>query len=530
MKRILFLIIMVLSSAVAVTAQEVLVVKMKDGREFTFKNGIENSSVYFWGSATKGEEHAEFTPLDQSAQWQPELEGLRVADYSKSSGQYAVAIAWPRMSDLPESARMGICIGKEPNVSVENCDTIYYAPLFTYIESLSNQRSLFIEQLLPIYSTGPKHTNSYYVLLGDSLTFFRGNLQYKWTGTRVSNNDSSEKLSWMNYPLTNGETYYYRIFANLPYNERTENAVFYGPEMSFRVPNLKADAGYDNGDIYFSDDAWASFMQHFPADMTSYKLAIWQKVLHSLQKKWEATLDASPYDLATATKLTFDDGIAYFLPEVPEAFYTWMSSRELVINASHESEYCSAEISVNNLNVPQTSFEIVNDVDASLEIPSNSYLVCTPAVYENSSNRNVSFYFNFSEAVPGIRYKLTITFAPETRYTPEQDETGKYIGENASHFLPAPLRIYSAPLTSKGNTITPWGAFTGTNLLARYETVATAKDVFELYDEKYNFSCSVLRVESNARTSQLNRSQTNEVHIAEVRLTPILNNEEEVPQ
>ena len=32
------------------------------------------------------------------------------------SGQYAVAIAWPLVRGVPRCARMGICIGREPNV------------------------------------------------------------------------------------------------------------------------------------------------------------------------------------------------------------------------------------------------------------------------------------------------------------------------------------------------------------------------------------------------------------------------------
>lgn len=540
MKRILFLIITVLSSAVAVMAQEVLVVKMKDGREFSFQNGIEHTNVYFWGTATEGEERAEFTASDYSTQWQPELEGLRVADYSRLSGQYAVAIAWPRMSDLPTSARVGICIGREPNVSAEHCDTTYYPVL-------SENNASFAEQLLP--REQPEHIESCYVLMGDSVTFFRGNInsgKRKWAGTRVPTGESNyDYLPWIDYPLTKGETYYYRIVASLPYNqpyniEEPAEALFYGPEMSFRVPNLKADAGYDNGDIYFSDEAWASFMQHFPADMSTSKQETWKTMLRSLQHKWEATLDASPYDLSTSTKLTFDDGVAYVLPEVPEAFYTWMSTRELVINAA-TTELYSSKMMEDRYNifemVPITSFEVVDNIDAAWEIPSNSYVVCTPVVYKNTSNLNSSVNFNFTEAVPGLRYRLTITLAPETRFTPEKDDEGNYIGENASHFQPVPIRISYGLLQQTSNSsvasYTPWGyvpryTIIKINGMSSYETAATAKDVVEIDDEQYDFSCSVLNIQSSAAVSKLrNGLQTNELHIAEVRLTPIPNNEEE---
>ena len=523
MKRILFLIITLLSSVMAVTAQEVLIVKMKDGRVLSFPNGIEYTDISFWGTATKGEEQAEFMASDESSQWQPACEELHVSDYSHVSGQYAVAIAWPLVRGVPRCARMGICIGREPNVSAENCDSIYYP---AYNPNYPTANDLLAEALFP---RSAEHPYCCYTLLGDSLTFFKGNNdsgKRQWLGTRVSTEQwaVNDRFPWFNCPLENGETYYYRVIANLPYNENTDEAFFYGPEMSFRVPNLKADAGYDSGDIYFSDEAWASFMQYFPADMPADKSATWQKVMRSLQQKWEATLENSPYDLTTATKLTFDDGIAYVLPEVPEAFYTWMSTRELVIHASQESEYCSAEINVNNQKEPQTSFEIVSNVDASWDIPSNSYLVCTPAVYEGvTSNISASVYFNLSEAVPGIRYKLTITLAPETRYTPEKDESGNYIGENASHFLPVPIRIDSYSLASTGSNVTPFGILgRRTSVESKYTTAAIAKDVIVHDEEMFDFSCSLLNIQSTPSRSQLNRgTQTNELHIAEVRLTPI---------
>ena len=167
----------------------------------------------------------------------------------------------------------------------------------------------------------------------------------------------------------------------------------------------------------------------------------------------------------------------------------------------------------------------MEDVDASWGIPSNRYIVCTWN-QEISNNNDTGILFNLTEAVPGVHYKLTVTFAPETRYTPEQDGEGNYIGDNASHFQPVRMRIsYGVPSQTASTNNTPWGFLNrGTTIKVDnsnyYTTSATALDVVEIGG--IDFSCSLLSIESNVMTSQFRKGlQTNELHIAEVRLTPI---------
>ena len=480
-------------------AQETLVVKLKDGRTLKYNNGVETTDIHFFGTDKEGEEINSFVPISENESF--DIEGLQVTDYALKDGNYAVAIAWENNLKLPEYSRMGICIGRTQGVTTENCDTLFY----------TRYNSLYPQECLA---------------LGD-VSIFKGFSSTDWQGDWYENTyQEIVSYAWCNYPLQPGETYYYRIIADMYSTGLTDGFVqFVGPEQSFRIPKLKADAGYNNGDIYFSDEAWSKFYQHFPEDMSSNMKKVWQKSLTSLQQKWEETMDVLPYDITTATDLTFDDGVVHILPEVPEAFYTWMSQREIVITAVDTTEYASTIVKNNNNKYASTSFEIVDDVDSSFGIPSNSYIICTPNSDYNSYDSYI--LFNLTEAVPGVNYKLTVTFAPETRYTPEQDGEGNYIGDNAYHFLPVRLNMsYVVPSQTSGS-ITPWGYINSTKSIkfegtSYYTTSAASLDVVEVEDLNYDFACSVLQINSSVQRSQLNKGlQTNELHIAEVRLTPI---------
>ena len=516
---------MALSSAVATRAQEVLVVKLNNGRELSFPNGIERTNVYFWGNATEGEPRTEFNAADSSTIWEPQFEGLRVADYVTLEGKYAVAIAWLRPSELPSTARMGICIGREANVSVENCDTLFY--------TTSQWESKELASWLLSANANQSSSDGQYLLLGDSLTFFSTSQDMRqWSGTRVQQQLYNQPWSWRNYPLSNGETYYYRVFASVPYEAvagSDAEAFFYGEEQYFRIPNLKADAGYTNGDIYFSSEAWTEFYKHFGSYEMSeeQKEVLEQQTLPKLQKKWEATLGALPYDLSTATDFTFDDGIVHILPAIPKAFYEWICKREIVVNSLQSGDFVSRNTIRNDELIPLTQIEQVVDADESWGVPGNRYMVCSPITYQGMSNRNSQVYVNLTEAIPGVHYKLSITFVPDT--------------------VDAPIRLYRGITSINQNDpvrddYTPWGYIKSTTMARRDNfimneeaeretnefTIAGISEESAMKVQKIEASnvdilaCSTLYIESNASIVQLRKgTQTNILRIAEVRLTPI---------
>ncbi|MBR1800129.1 MAG: hypothetical protein IJ767_01335 [Bacteroidaceae bacterium] len=521
-------------------AQEVIKVRLKDGTELQFPNGIETTDIHFWGTAREGEEMSILSAAQGNEEWT--VTGMQVADYTHQNNEYGVALVWMKDLNMPEAGCTGICIGRTPDVTMERCDSFFF-------ENIAHIYTNYFGSCVSRIPDSPTYGRPSYVLLGDSLQFFKGsngNGKTQWNGLDVQFSDLN--LNWCNYPLERGQTYYYRVVAIVA-NYYIEPGsvgqvvagipaeyeyIYYGPEHSFRIPNLKEDAGYTNGDIYFSDEAWATFLEHFPSDMTdNQRTALTTITLPALLHKWEATLETSPYDLSTATDLTFDNGIVHLLPAVPDAFWEWMSTREIVIGAGDTEEYASSLVLNYNEYVPGTSFDVVADVDATYGVPNNSYLVCNPVAY-NSSNRTTTVHFNLTEALPGVNYKLTLTLAPETRFTP--DAEGNYTEEERIHFQPAPFQIslgIPAVSTVVSTSTTSWGDVRrwtrATNPepnseIGENSSTFVATDALRTIElEGIDVATSVLQIQSTARASQITRgTQTSELRIAEVRLTPIL--------
>ena len=520
-------------------AQEIIKVRLKDGTELQFPNGIETTDVHFWGTAQEGDEMSILSAAQGNEEWA--LEGMQVADYAHQNNEYGVALVWMKDLNMPEAGRTGICIGRTPGVTMECCDTTFFE---NYYDRYNRDYFQTFVQRIPDRSAFgyPLH-----ILLGDSLQFFKASKSW-WNGLDLQFTGSS--LHWCNYPLERGQTYYYRVVAIVanyfiePGQEGQAVAgipaeyefVYYGPEQSFRIPDLKEDAGYTDGDIYFSDEAWATFFEHFPSDMTNnQRTALTTITLPALLHKWEATVETSPYDLSTATDLTFDNGIVHILPAVPEAFWEWMSTREIVIGAGDTEEYASSLVRDNyNEYVPGTSFDVVSDVDAAYGVPNNSYLVCNPVVFTYMTNVRSTVYFNLTEAVPGVNYKLTVTLAPETRFTP--DAEGNYTEEESTHFLPAPFQIFlgiPAVSTEVSAYTTSWGDVKRWTLAANPEpnteigekasTFVATEALRTIELEGIDVATSVLQIQSTALSSRIRQGiQTNELRIAEIRLTPVL--------
>lgn len=507
--------------AAAGYAQEMVTVTLKDGSVRKYPSGIETTNIRLWSGAGEG---GEMASLAGEVDPNPGLQDVAgVTAYDHSGSEWAVALTWYRDYAIPTVARTGICIGRTPGVTAATCDTLFYDYDTDEMKYLS----------LPWWVVNRNPNALRYVLLGDSLTFFRDN-KSNWKSSGLS----GEPYNWCNYPLQRGQTYFYRAFLQVPYvgnGNETGMSYNYGPEQSFRIPNLKEDAGYIRGDVDFSEEAWAEFYRHFPEDMSDEKrTALTRYTIPQLLWEWRATLEELPYDLANARDTTFDNGTVHILPAVPEEFWTWISTHEIVADMASLQVHLTDE---GGQWVPQTLLEWVTDVDPAWGIPENRYVVATPnpeVKLSNYRSYNDSVIVNLSEALPGIRYKLTVTLAPETRFTPEQDEEGNYIGENREHFLPVRFRMTCFPISTKGRW-TPWAWNFYDDTLARlrmstplrsddnsfyFTTSATELSTYEFTD--IDFSCSLLLINSDIRPSAHARgTQTGELHIAEVRLTPV---------
>ena len=65
---------------------------------------------------------------------------------------------------------------------------------------------------------------------------------------------------------------------------------------------------------------------------------------------------------------------------------------------------------------PSGAYQRVNDVDAKWGIPNNSYVSFDPT----TTTTNIYGTFHSNEVEPGMKYKLQVVFAPETREDKEQ--------------------------------------------------------------------------------------------------------------
>lgn len=535
MKRnIITTVLLACAAALTTQAQEVLLVRMKDGTTARFSNGIDAGTVRFWG-APEGKDLPQLAPTDfaeASAGEQPALgTDWHVADYCHRGGQYAVAIAW-RSSLMPASAKYAVCVGSEPGVNVENADTVFGLETTgrRWEFGQADDMTPSLQALLP----GQGEVN--YLLLGQRDQYG------SWHGTYIDleEDNGPQERCWADCPLLHGKTYYYRVATQVTGRPNAEQAqrgaeeqhwYFYGPEQHFRVPNLAGDDGYEAGGIYFSSDAWKKFCEHFPEGQT-----LPEHVIATLRAQWEAALETSPYDLAKATDITYDDGVVHLLPEVPEAFWTWMSTREIIVGAEQKEMYGS-QLTANNMTgefFPDTEFQVVANADPAWNFPGNSYLLASPLSYDwqKTPNLNPALLFDLSQAVPGVRYRLTVTFAPETRFTP--DAEGNYAPADSVHLLPTYVQMTaftpSTPNISSA-VVTPWGYATrafnlqNPNPLAeettsRFIVSATEPRVVEMGE--VNLVGTYLKIYSNASNLSIRTGRyNNELRVAEVRLTPI---------
>ena len=285
--------------------------------------------------------------------------------------------------------------------------------------------------------------------------------------------------------LEYGKTYYYRYFIKIPI-EGHGDAVFYGPEYSFHIPKVMDDAGYYPEPMLTDVAISAAFPEPLKAPS--------KERIDSWWKEWRATEGGQKTDLsADVTTAEFDDGTGYRVNRLPDEFYVWLASREIVLNLL-EGEASST-----------TTPTLVSDVPSVWDLPRNSYVQFE--CQNNSVNAQVNWY---PELIPGVPYKFQITFAPETQL--ENND------ENVLAFLPTRVRIYLPDGKGSNNRLTNEDFEIPATEVATFsaDSVATQYFVPAHKDRMYVSVRSVVK-NSEVRNKRFNRI----IRIADIRFTPM---------
>ena len=473
-KKNSILLAVALICSIAATAQDAIVLHMKDGTIRRFPNGQrETTHIRFY----------DYVPTDIEGRYMGD-----VFDYTEHANgyitewnvnsvwhienQYAVGLFWK--DDFPQvfNVSHGLCLGTKPDLSIDNCEQKAYS---TDVQIKEDYRSTYT------YSFSREYPSCHYMIIGqkmakDMMMDARKNF---WLADTVNNR--------INVYLEPGQTYYYRTFAEGLVAGKTE--VFYGKERSFRVPRVMADFGYYPY-VRGTDEAVAAFNAHFPDG----NVITWDD-MEKFWNLWRASDEGKQIDLtADITTETFDDGTGYRLNRIPDEFYEWITQREVVIDAFDGLVAVSKVIDSYHQDVETVTRDSVDNVDVNWNVPGGKYIRFRPVI--NTINHDVTYSSN--EVAPGIRYKLVLNFAPETEY----DVTDT---EMANQLLPTIVNVYA-----NGNRIVDRKEIPTT------EPTAIVIDDFSpvgmTLDLKYETRVSAAQV----RSGKYNRT----MRIAEARLIP----------
>lgn len=392
-----------------------------------------------------------------------------------------MAICW--QDDVPDNfnARRGLCFGKTAGLSVENCDSLKY---FTHTDigwhrTTSDYRVYYTvigqQDILPAYSYSDLLSLRYRDIYSIQIT--------------------DKEHNWITTQLEPGQTYYYRTFAEGQVEEggQVHTAYFYGPEKSFRVPRVIADNDYFSY-VRPGKEAVDAFAEHFPDNVTP---PTWEQI-ETLWNEWRSTLEGAAIDLTADTSTEqFDDGTGYRLNHLPDEFYTWLTQREIVIDAF--DGLC--EISTTTYNgeeVETAEPQHVNNVDEAWGVPGGKYIRFMPVF----STVNHEVTYRSQEVVPGVHYQLTLNFAPETEY--------ENVDSTANDLLPTRVRITAE--SGKASNL----------LFENEEVAATELTTLEVGDFSATTMGLNLVYETRTTSTQVRRGTYNRImRIAEARLVPI---------
>lgn len=475
-KRNILLAVALLGGMTAVMAQNVTVMHMKDGSSREFFNGVKTSTnISFWGHQPDTIHSTyQYGTESQTAPWD-------VSYWARENHQYIVVLNWD--DDVPNQfkPRRGVCFSSQSGVDINNCEKA--------IETID------VDGLIDC----PSHL----AYIGNSLPDFilletvYGNRQpYRPDSMGV------DKQNLIQTKLEYGKTYYYRTFAKgyISKNGQPDSVVFYSDEKSFRIPLLAEDCerypGSNFGSVCPEVAAWqAFFQQHFTTTPT------WN-LMGNLWQKWMATNEgAQVVDALPKTDLSFDDGELHLLNVVPETFYEWITTREVVANSMEQVLEISKIADPKNEgdSIETCLLTQVTDANPSYNLPNNSYIRMEP-VLESYVSHSVTFDLG-DAMIPDMKYKAMITFAPETRTE---------LADSTFLFRPSKVRIISYSLQN--------GKQRSTRIVSAEQVSGTEKTVLECDDVDALHSMRIeTRVSSREYTTTMNRI----FRISEIRLIPI---------
>jgi len=482
----------------------VIVVQRKDGTVQRFPHGIYKANVRFWGSEAEGQDveslspemNLEFPQIGFPGQQVTSAFSSQVTAFRKNEqGEYAVFLLWPHTA--PVSLPDQLCLGTQPQVDAQHCDSVF---------SVSVPKTYYYTDIETYCFIGLGADNLLGRLLAD------GQLK----GRYYSYSQPEQRLV---LPLRHGQTYYYRIAAHIP-SLRSDGGhdtlTVYGPEYSFRIPDLMTESDEvptliaKDGLVYPSPQAWEQYRTaHFEADVELPDAEAFGK----MWMQWRQTPQGQTLDTSTAVPHVYDDGTIHFLSAVPEAFHEWAMSREIIITDLADTN--PVTIYVMNQWQPQSEWSMVTTGHEDWPLPLSTYIKATPLPYTGASNINAAIDFDTRGMMPGVTYQLTVTFAPEGEL-PQTEE-------NAWYYTPTRLQMgfYSGAKSNVAEYLInrEQTGYVGTKYFLQSGTEPTT---FTFTAPAGAAPNRFLHITSALRSPDLNsKAQINVLRVAEVRLTPV---------
>ena len=430
MKHNIFILLLACFSFMQATAQDMTTIHMKDGSSMSFENGRHNvTNIRLWrntGEMTISSVYNNYIQMENV------------------DGDYCALLSFDKGYTSPtDNSTLTICVGTTDNLTLESCD--FEVPA-TDLE------------------------------IGEKLYFQLG-------AAEMLNKSSWFKmyrpLPVVDYPLQKGQTYYWRPVMRVPYMQggQSKEAIVYDKHAySFRIPLLMTESGLlpieqcGNDVVYPDTAAWSAFYKQYFPDVATDKFT-------SLGKLWTLWIADHQSEVTIGQDLTFDDGVLHLVSAVPDAFYQWIATREVVINDTTQI-----------IGYTLCTWKFIDNVEEKWQVPGNNYIKFVPS----KANANLTFTLDASEAVPGIPYMLEIVFAPDT-----SEENTK----------PTKLQI-------KGNYN---DGTTGTLGESNYEIPATQVTRLALADPVTNLVSLKIQMNILQRQSSIYQRV---IRLAEVRLKP----------
>lgn len=499
MKRYLFIFLCLLCTLAQ--AQDTYVIHYKDGSTQQIPHGIYTGSLSLWNLETGGQTGRDFktySSIEMSVKLGNSFRGnvtlqedddvTAVWKDTEGKGIYTVLLLMP--ATAPTSLPYRLCLGISPGQDIEHTDT-----LLTLANPAGQDAGTQVcisvglgERLVDGYATGSGSI--------DGLIFNYG----------YSNNN-------FQIPLLHGETYYYRLVASIPTmcpGGQCDTVLVYGPELSFRIPDLAAESGAVPQELVReefslpSSEAWEQFLNtHFLGSTKQ----VADRGLCELWQEWMQTDEGNAAISSLPTSLhEYDDARVTFYQTIPDAFDDWLRHREIII--TDPDEYVGATNLWEGVVYTQTKVEFVSDTQSEWDNPSDHFMRISRAETADMHFYPSSIFVSLRHVIPDVTYRMSITFAPES-------DTETYTDK------PCIVTITHVPYTPRVEHIP--NARTATQLyVSPDEGIPATKPTQLSFDIPANeLVDKVLNIYGSSSIQISLRGATDVFRIAEIRLTPI---------